>query len=150
MSTIGNIFQFIKCMIHFDINSPCTYPLIRLRLSHFTEFIYESDFKALATSHLQKNTMAPTLPHLPPPTVLPSLHPCRKQAGQSSHHHCRDPLPPTTFRDAELLFPRIVDILRACVIGDNMGTLSHQPSTYSIFPPPPPQRGRSRRKKIPS
>ena len=119
----------------FDINNTYSYPLILLRYSEFAKYIYDSEFKSLFQNHIpamlllhhslisyiQQHFQAVT----PIATKLKNLR--STLAGE--------PLSHKAFQDSERLFPRIMDILRRCVISDNMGMLSNQPSTYLIFHP---------------
>ena len=125
LSTIGDFFEFSKYMVKFDINSSDTYPLILFRLSQFTEYIYDSEFKALLTSHL---TSSPWLPHALISHLqqyFQTLTPVANIPVNLRTTISGEPLPPRTFRDAELLFPKIMDIVHSCVISNNMGTISH-------------------------
>ena len=47
----------------------------------------------------------------------------------------QDPINPRTYKEANSLLQRLMDILRYCVIGDSMGVIACPPSTYTLFFP---------------
>ena len=105
------------------------YPLILLRISEFTEFIYDSDFKHQYETHL---ITIPWLLH----TLL-----CYLQKYFQSYTHVatrpkhlrelinRDPITFNLFKDAEFILPKFMDMLCSTTLGDNMGMFATPPSS---------------------
>ena len=110
-------------------------------MSEFAEFVYNIDFKDLHNKNL---VMMTWLPH----TLITYLQkyfqactPALTKPNNLSNIMVRYPIDPRTYEEAESLLPLLMDIIRSCVIGDNMGMLAC-PLALNHFssPPPPPLR----------
>ena len=135
ISTIGNLFQFALSLVTFDMSDTSTYPLILFRMSEFAEFVYDNQFKSLHDKHLPS---MPWLPHTLLTYLQKYFQACTPVATKPKHIRAiinGEAIHPKIFKDAEFLLPRFMDMLRTCVIGDNMGMLTAPPSSYQLFFP---------------
>ena len=137
LSTIGNFFQFALSLVTFDMANPSTYPLILFRMSEFAEFVYDNQFKSLHDKHLPS---MPWLPHTLLTYLQKYFQACTPAATKPKNIRAiinGEAINPKVFKDAEFLLPRFMDMLRTCVIGDNMGMLTAPPASYQLFFPSP-------------
>ena len=112
-----------------------TYPLILLRMSEFAEYVFDSTFRNLFDQHLP--TMA-WLPHSLLNYLQQYFAACTPAAIKPGNIRAvinGSPIPPRLFSTAETFWPRIMDIMKGCIIGGNMGLLSTPPDSYVIFFP---------------
>ena len=121
-------FQFARTMVAFDMNNLDSFPLILLCVSKFAEFFYNNEFKDLHNKNL---AVMPWLPH----TLLTFLQkyfqtctPAGTQPKKLRGNMAQEPIYSRTFKEAEIILPRLMDIIRFCVVGYNMDMM--------VCPPP--------------
>ena len=98
-----------------------------------SEFVYNTDFKDMHNKNL---AIMPWLPHILITYLQKYFQACNPVAKKPKNlrgiitHDC---IGHRTYKEAESLLSRMMDILRSCVIGDSMDMLACPPSTYPLF-----------------
>ena len=131
--TIDIFFQFPRITILFDMSNFSSYLTVLLHMSDFSELIYDNKLKDLHNKNLD---MMKWLPFFLLIYLKKYVKVCNPQA--TNHKHLRsiidqEPIDPMTYKEDESLFPRIIEILRPCTVGDNRGMINCTYSTYTLF-----------------
>ena len=125
------------------MNNLDSFPLILLCMYDFVEFVYYNGFKDLHNKNLAMMTW---LPHILLTYLKNYFQYCTPVATKPKNLRglmTQNTIYPRTVKEAEIILPRLMDHLRLCVIGDNMGMLQcplPQHLNPSSSPPPPPRK----------
>ena len=122
-------------MVSFDMNNLEFYPLIILRISKFTEFMYDNDSKYLHNNNL---AMATWLLHSLVAYPQKHFQTCTSAATKPTNLQGiieHEPIDPMTYKEAEFLLTHLLDSIRSYVIGNNIDMIAYPSITYSLFLP---------------